>query len=272
MAPRIPGVGDTLRHHWPEYLIEGWALGMFMISAGAVSVLLESPGSSLHRAIVDGDLRRFIAGVAMGLTAVALIYSPWGQRSGAHMNPAVTLTFLHLGKINGRDAFFYIVAQFLGGLLGVYIVLAFAGSAFSEAPVEYAITRPGESGKWVALAAEFAISFVLMLVVLGVSNSDRWAKLTGLCCGLLIAIYITIVGPLSGMSMNPARSVASAFPGDNWMDMWIYFAAPIAGMLAAGRAHLWWWRGRDHVGCAKLQHSGRQRCIHCGYEPEVSSE
>jgi aquaporin Z len=266
MAPRVPRVGDSLRHHWPEYLIEGWALGMFMVSAGVFATLLESPGSALHLAIADGDLRRLLGGIAMGLTAMALIYSPWGQRSGAHMNPAVTLTFLRLGKIKGWDAFFYVAAQFLGGILGVLAVLAFAGSAFSSAPVAYAVTRPGPQGYWVALAAEFAISFGLMLAVLTVSNSKRWSKWTGFCAGLLVAAYITLESPISGMSMNPARTVASALPGGQWMHVWVYFVAPILGMLGAAQAYLWW-QGREGVGCAKLQHPADQRCIHCGHEP-----
>src|SRR5258706_9701183 len=163
MAPRIPTAGDALRHHWPEYLIEGWALGMFMISAGAFALLLDFPGSSAHQSIMSADVRRLLGGLAMGLTAVAIIYSPWGMRSGAHMNPAVTLTFLRLGKVKGWDAFFYIAAQFIGGVLGVYAVLAFAGDAFSAAPIEYVTTQPGAYGTWVALAAEFVISFGLML-------------------------------------------------------------------------------------------------------------
>jgi aquaporin Z len=271
MAPRIPRAGDALRHHWPEYLIEGWALGMFMISAGVFATLLDFPGSSVHQSIADGDVRRLIGGIAMGLTAIALIYSPWGQRSGAHMNPAVTLTFLRLGKIKGWDALFYMAAQFVGGIIGIYVVLAFAGSAFSAAPVEFATTRPGPQGVSIAFAAEFAISFGLMLVVLIVSNSKRWAKFTGLCAGLLIATYITLEAPLSGMSMNPARTVASAFPGSDWMHLWIYIVAPIGAMLSAAQVYVWW-QGRGQVGCAKLQHSVSQRCIHCGYEPGVPHE
>lgn len=270
MAPRIPRAGDALRHHWPEYLIEGWALGMFMISAGLFATLLDFPGSSVHQSIMDGNVRRLLGGIAMGLTAIALIYSPWGMRSGAHMNPAVTLTFLRLGKIKGWDALFYMAAQFIGGALGVYVVLALAGSAFSAAPVEYAATQPGAYGVWVALAAEFAISFGLMLLVLTLSNSQRWARFTGLGAGILIATYITLEAPISGMSMNPARSVASALPGSHWHHIWIYFVAPIAGMLNAAQAYLWW-RGREHVGCAKLQHPESQRCIHCGYEPGASA-
>jgi aquaporin Z len=111
--------GASLALHWREYLIEGWALGAFMVSAGVATTLIEYPGFWLHQAITDPDLRRTLIGVAMGLTAVALIYSPWGQRSGAHMNPAVTLTFLRLGKIARWDALFFIVAQCLGGILGV---------------------------------------------------------------------------------------------------------------------------------------------------------
>jgi aquaporin Z len=271
MAPRIPRAGDALRHHWPEYLIEGWALGMFMISAGVFATLLDFPGSSLHQAIADANLRRLLGGIAMGLTAIALIYSPWGQRSGAHMNPAVTLTFLRLGKIKGWDAFFYMAAQFAGGIIGVFVVLAFAGGAFSAVPVAYAATQPGPQGEWVALAAEFAISFGLMLVVLAVSNSRRLAKLTGLFAGLLVATYITLESPLSGMSMNPARSAASAVPAGQWMHLWIYFVAPVAGMLSAAQVYVWW-QGRNRVACAKLQHPASQRCIHCGYEPGAVHE
>src|SRR5262245_56889676 len=114
-------MSHALRQHWPEYLIEGALLGLFMISAVLFTVLLEQPVSPVHQAIANPHLRRMLIGVAMGLTAIALIYSPWGQRSGAHMTPATTLTFLRLGKVQPWDAAFYIVAQFLGGVLGVLV-------------------------------------------------------------------------------------------------------------------------------------------------------
>src|ERR1044072_1559389 len=123
------------RDHWPEYLIEGWALGMFMISAGLVTTLFDYPRSPVNQALHDGDVQRVLTGLCMGLTAIALIYSPWGKRSGAHMNPAVTLTFLGLGHIAPWDAVFYIVAQFVGGTLGVLVVLMLVGNAFPAPPV-----------------------------------------------------------------------------------------------------------------------------------------
>ncbi len=258
------GMRAALRAHWPEYLIEAWALGMFMISAGVFSTLLEHPDSPLHRLIADGGVRRALIGVAMGLTAIALIYSPWGQRSGAHMNPSVTLTFWRLGKVSGWDAVFYCLAQFAGGVCGVLIVTAWFNEAFTSPPVSYIATVPGAAGVGIAFAAEFAISALLMAVVLRVSNSPRHARFTGLWAGALVALYITFEAPLSGMSMNPARSFASALPGGIWTHFWIYLTAPLLGMQFAAA---WYRRGLRRVACAKLMHSSTRRCIHCGYVP-----
>jgi len=112
---------DALRRHWPEYLLEAAGLGLFMIAACLFGALLEHPGSPVRQALPDGAVRRLLMGLAMGGTAAILIYSPWGQRSGAHLNPSVTLTFLRLGKVTPEDAVFYAIAQALGGVLGVVL-------------------------------------------------------------------------------------------------------------------------------------------------------
>jgi aquaporin Z len=255
-----------MRRHWPEYLIEGWGLGMFMISAGVVATLLEYPGSPLHHAIDDATLRRIVGGIAMGVTAMALIYSPWGQRSGAHMNPAVTLTFLRLGKIHRRDALAFMLAQFAGGTVGVLLVAQLVGAAFTSPPVRYVATLPGPSGAAIAFAAEVLISAVLIFAVLLVSNTPRIARYTGIVAGCLVATYLSLEAPFSGMSMNPARSFASAVPGFIWQDFWIYLTAPVLGMLAGAQLFLLV-RGAQGAACAKLMHPTDQRCIHCGYEP-----
>ncbi len=140
------GPGTALREHWPEYLIEGWALCMFMISAGVFSTLLGYPHSPLFVFIHSDDLRRALVGIVMGLTAIALIYSPWGKRSGAHMNPTTTLSFWQLGKIARWDAVFYVIAHFVGAALGVLIVAAVLRDAFTAAPVRYVATLPGSRG------------------------------------------------------------------------------------------------------------------------------
>jgi aquaporin Z len=253
------------RAHWPEYLIEGWALGMFMVSAGVFATVFDYPGSPLHHAIADANVRRALVGTAMGLTAIALIYSPWGKRSGAHMNPAITLAFLRLKHVARRDAAFYILAQFAGGTLGVLLVQSVLGDAFAQPPVAHVATTPMH-GVAIALGSEFVISFLMMTMVLRVSNSERYMRYTGLCAGVLVALFIGFEAPYSGMSMNPARSFASAFPGGHWSGLWIYFVAPILAMQAAVALHLKL-RGVASVKCSKLLHTADQPCIHCGYEP-----
>src|SRR6266446_5140974 len=113
---------SAISTHWPEYFIEAAALGTFMVSACIFVVLFEHPSSPVHQSFESASMfRRALIGLAMGLTAIGIICSPWGQRSGAHMNPAVTLTFLALGKIAPWDALFYVVAQFAGGIAGVLV-------------------------------------------------------------------------------------------------------------------------------------------------------
>jgi aquaporin Z len=202
----------ALHAHWPEYLMEAAELGMFMISACVFATIVGHPASPLAEALPHPTIRRLLMGIAMGLTAVGIIYSPWGQQSGGHLNPAVTLTFLRLGKVRTWDALFYIGAQFLGGIAGVLVATMFLREAIAHPAVNYVTTRPGEAGLLVAFVAEFGISFILMSVVLRISNTGQLARYTPLFAGVLVAIYITLEAPLSGMSMNPARTVRQRPP------------------------------------------------------------
>ncbi len=261
-APKL-GALASIRLHWPEYLMEAALLGAFMVSACVFGALYEFPHSPVHQSVMSSFLRRLMMGLSMGSTAVAIIYSPWGKQSGAHINPSVTLTFLRLGKIKIWDAAFYIAAQFTGGVLGVFFVARFLGNAVSDPAVRYVVTVPGPRGPWVALASEFLIAFVLMTVVLHVSNHHRLDRYTGLFAGLLVATYITLEAPFSGMSMNPARTLGSAVPPMIWDGLWIYLTAPPLGMLAAAEFYLWH-RDRAAVKCCKLHHNNDKRCIFCG--------
>src|SRR5215469_3080483 len=252
--------------HWPEYLIEAACLGLFMVSACSFTVLLEHPASAIRQRLSSALVRRLLAGIAMGVTADAIIYSPWGKQSGAHLNPSVTLTFLRLGKVEPWDAGFYVVAQFIGGTLGVLLSGLIWGHAIAEQNVRYAATMPGARGTGVAFVAEMVISFLMMTLILNVSNSPQIARFTGVIAGALVATYVTLESPLSGMSMSPARSLASAAPGGLWNSLWIYFTAPPLGMMLAARVYLWL-RGKDAVFCAKLHHDNDKRCIfRCNYK------
>jgi aquaporin Z len=249
----------TFREHWPEYLIEAAGLGFFMISACAFGVLLFHPASPAVSAIPDQTLRRVLMGAAMGATAVAIIYSPWGKRSGAHINPATTLAFFRLGKIRPADAFFYVAAQFAGGIAGTLVAVAVLGQLAAAPEVNYVVTQ-GEYGAGVAFAAEVFITFLLMTVVLNASNSPRLSRWTGLFAGALVMTFISVEQPLSGMSMNPARTFSSAFAANLWTALWVYFTAPPLGMLAAAELYKRT-RGVRQVYCAKYHHRNTQRCI-----------
>jgi len=251
--------------------MEAAALGLFMISASVFASLLEYPGSPIRQALGDPVLRRVLMGLAMGLTAVAIIYSPWGKQSGAHMNPAVTLTFWRLRKIATADAFFYVLAQFLGALAGMLLMARFLGRVLADPAVRYVATLPGPGGPALAFLAEAAISFGLMLTVLVVSNNPPLSRFTGIFAGILVAAYISLEAPISGMSMNPARSFASAGAGWVWTAFWVYLSAPLLGMIIAAQLFAGL-KGASKVLCAKLHHENDKRCIfRCNYMKAAGS-
>jgi aquaporin Z len=230
--PDRSSILSSLRANWRVYAIDGALLGIFMISACSVVALMQHPGSPVHRAIVSSFTRRAIIGIAMGLTALCLIYSPWGKRSGAFMNPAMTIGFLRLGKLAAIDATFYIVAQFIGATIGVQISSIALGMIVSHRSVNFAATVPGTGGLLFAWIGEFAIAFVLISAVIVLNRHNRLTRFTGCVAATLVALFITFEAPLSGMSFNPARTFGSALFANEWTGWWIYHTAPILGMLA----------------------------------------
>jgi aquaporin Z len=260
---------DRLRGHWPEYVMEAIGLGLFMIAAAGCASLLQHPASPVRHAIEDGFTRRVLMGLAMGATATALIYSPLGARSGAHINPATTLAFLRLGRIHPVDAAAYIVAQFVGGAAGITVAALLLQPWIAAPSVNYVATLPGAAGSMAAFAAEATIAFLLISIVLALGAHARWAPRTGLAVGLVVALFIAVEDPLSGMSMNPARSLGPALYAAQANTLWIYFLAPPLGMLLAAEAFLRRTRPRA-AGCAKLHHPTHVRCIFCGSTPHAT--
>jgi len=257
---------DGLKKHWPEYLMEAAELGLFMFSACAFTVLLYHPSSPIAQTIHDCIVRRLFMGLAMGSTAIAIVFSPLGKRSGAHFNPSVTWTFFRLGKIEAWDAAFYTLFQFAGGMGGIMLAAFVFGKLVAHQSVNYAATLPGRDGPTAAFFAEALISFILMSVVLNVSNTKRFARWTGLFAGALVATCITVESPISGMSMNPARTLSSAVGAHIWMSLWIYFVAPPVGMLLAAEVYQRLNAGAA-IACAKLHHHNNKRCIfRCNFE------
>ncbi len=238
-APPFEGMREAFRQHWTRYLMEGAELGIFMVVALYLTIALEHPSSPLRRAIGSGLARRFILGIGIGVTVVGLIYCQWGRQSGAQFNPAVTLARLSIGRIEPWDAFFYIIAQFIGG----WLLLVLAGlpcrRASSQEKVKWVVTQPGKAGTAAAFAAEFFISFLILFSLLLAFHFPALKPWIGVVAGLHLCAFITFEAPFSGMSLNPARSVASALPAREWKAMWVYFIAPPLGMLLAARLCRW---------------------------------
>lgn len=233
---------NTMKRNWMHYLREALGLAIFMISASVFSVLFWGGDPSFHITISSLPLRNAVNGVLMGLTALFIFYSPFTAPSGAHINPAVTLTFLRLRKISVADACFYIIFQFLGGTLAVYSMVPLFSDYFTGLPVRYAVTVPGTYGITAAAITELIIAFIMMTMVLFFSSHARWSHYTRIMAAAMVCIYVFAAGPISGFGMNPARSFASAFPARVYSSFWIYLIMPVAGMLGAAEMFLWFQR------------------------------
>jgi aquaporin Z len=211
--PFVPSLLAAFRCHWRHYLAEAAGLAFFITWGSLFTTALEHPASPLHQALSG--------------------YSPWGKQSGAHINPAVTLAFWHMGKIRGVDALWYVLAQVLGGIASACFWTLVLGDYYSHPSVHHVTTKPGPEGPGVALAAEFIITFILMATLLTALHHKRLKKVAGWLVGSLLAIYILFESPYSGMSLNPARSLASAVVADDYEGLWVYFVAPVAATWLA---------------------------------------
>ena len=249
----------TLEQNWPLYVFEASELALFMLSACTFTLLLFDPSYPALHLFPSAVVRRILMGIAMGITAILIIHSPMGKRSGAHFNPAITLTYFRLRKIARWDAVFYVVFQFVGGVLGVAVAVICFGSALAKPTVEYAVTAPDRCGTVAAFSAELFMAALLMGVVLWMTNRPSLAIYTSYSVGLLIALYILVFAPVSGFSIDPARTTGSAVFANIWTAEWLYFAAPLLGMLISAEIYLQKY-GADRILCAKLHPDRRYPC------------
>ena len=250
---------EAFKCHWRLYVFEGIELAIFMISACFATVYLFDPSYPALHLIPSAAMRRLLMGIAMGATAVLIIHSPMGKRSGAHFNPAISLSYLRLGKIARWDAMFYVVFQFIGGVVGVAVSALVLGSSLAAPTTDYAVTIPGRYGTAAAFFAELFMSTLLMGVVLWFTNRPSLANYTGYMVGILISLYVLFFAPVSGFSINPARTTGSAVFANVWTACWLYFTAPLLGMMSAAEVYLRIY-GPAGILCAKLHPDPKYLC------------
>ena len=195
---------------------------------GTFVLIFAGTGAVMVNTLSDGAVTHLGISIVFGAVVTALIYS-LGHISGAHFNPAVTLAFWSGGFFRRSLVVPYIVAQVLGAIAAsslLRISLGMVGNLGATIP---------RNGDWLqALILETVLTFILMLVIFG-SGLDRRAPIgfAGMAIGLTVALEAACMGPITGASMNPARSIAPALVGGNWQHHWIYWIAPIAGAQLA---------------------------------------
>jgi aquaporin Z len=227
----------SFKKNWRFYLQEALGLGIFMVSACFFSGLFFGKNGYFVPYLTNPE-QFALTGLMMGLTALFIFYSPLTSPSGSHINPAVTLAFFRLGKINRWDALFYMIFQFIGGTLTVFLMGAWMGENLTASPLHYVVTVPGKYGVVPAAVAELIIAFIMMGMVLFTSDDPVFKRYTRIFSGVLVSLNVFFAGPVSGFGMNPARSFASALPANIWTAFWIYIFMPVAGMLGATEVYL----------------------------------
>jgi aquaporin Z len=231
-----------MKKNFSAYLMEASGLAGFVLLAGLLTIFLEHPDMPVMKSELQDYkmLRRIPLGIILGVY-IAIVVLLFGKKSGAHINPSVTWTFYRLGKINFKQAIIYTIAQFAGAICAAQFLKYALGDLFSHPMINYSVTEPKPPhGTMTAFIAEFIISFILMLILLIASSSKKLEKKVPLITGILIAIYLIIEIPFSGMSLNPARSFGGALAANKWEHLWVYFVSPTLAMLAASEVFIMW--------------------------------
>lgn len=193
---------------------------------GTYALVFCGTGAIVINDVSGGAITHLGVATAFGLVVTAMIYT-FGSLSGAHINPAVTLAFSAAGLFDKKQVLGYIVAQLVGALLAS-LSLAFLFSDHDG----LGATLP--SGTWEqSFILEIILTYFLMLVILFVSQDKSITKFTGIAVGAAVMLEALFAGPITGASMNPARSIAPALVSSNLSQLWIYIVAPVVGALLA---------------------------------------
>jgi aquaporin Z len=195
---------------------------------GTFFLVLIGPGAAMVNSYSAGQLGTVGIALAFAFVVVAMIYA-LGHLSGAHINPAVTLGFWSVGRFPTAEVAPYIIAQCSGGVAASLVLRSTLGPVGDLGATLPRIPVPS------AFAIEWLLSFVLMFVIMAVATDDRVAGgFAAIAVGVTVGFCVLMGGPVTGGSMNPARSLGPAVIGGLWQAHWLYWMAPVTGMMAAG--------------------------------------
>jgi MIP family channel proteins len=200
-------------------------------AVGTFFLVLIGPGTAIVNAHADGAVGHVGISLAFAFVVIAMVYA-LGHLSGAHINPAVTLAFWSVRRFPSSEVLPYIGAQCTGAAAATLALRTALGPIGDLGATKPTISVTG------AFGIEWLLSFALMFVIMAVATDKRVADgFAAIAVGLTVGFCAMMAGPLTGASMNPARSFGPAVIGDFWRDHWIYWLAPVTGMMAGARLY-----------------------------------
>jgi aquaporin Z len=218
--------------HWTEWLCELVGTGLLLFGGLSGLFLDFAPGSPVPSAIPSESVRLLFTGLILGASGLLITFSPLGRRSGAHLNPSVSLAFWRRGHMHYHDLIGYVLAQTVGAIVGTLAAWVCWGSQASA--LDLGATRPGPGIDPIAAAGiEVVLTFILVTGILVAVSSPRSARWTPVVAWGLVAVLVWQGGSWTGASLNPARSIAPAVLAPYTSHLWIYIVGPLLGSVLA---------------------------------------
>ena len=197
-------------------------------AVGTFALVFAGCGAIMVDEMTGGAVTRLGVGLTFGLVIMVMVYAT-GHVSGAHLNPAVTVTFASLGRIAWKEVPAYLAGQLFAAVIAALVLRGLLG------PVAALGTTAPAGPVGQAVVFECVLTFFLMFVISAVATDARAVgHLAGVAIGGTVALAAIFAGPISGASMNPARSIGPALVSGGLGDLWIYVVGPLAGALAGG--------------------------------------
>jgi aquaporin Z len=241
--------------HWRIWGAEGAATALLVAAIVVAAALTLGRGSAVADALPGRGARFLALGLIVAPIVALISVSPLGRLSGAHTNPAVTLGFWVLGRVSRQDLAGYVAAQFVGGAAGAALARAVL-PADTAASIGGAVTHPAVAVPS-AIALELGMTGALLMLIFAFVSDERLARRTPLAIVPLLATLIWLGSPLTGASLNPARSAGPALVFGDLADLWIYLVAPAAAGVLVGAL---WRVGPMDPKTAKVFHDPRYPC------------
>ncbi len=238
------------------YLSEFIGTALLVLVGLSMVIFINGKGSPIIKLIPDAGIRRAVSGFLFGTTGCLITISPVGKISGAHINPVVSIAFWLRKNMQFKNMLGFITAQMAGAALGCLPLLLWKNQGQS---MDYGATIPGSLNA--AFIGEIWTTFVLIAVIIFFTTHDKIKNFTPFMMPIIYCVMVFVEAPVSGTSTNPARSFGPDVISNVWTGYWLYWIAPVIGMLIAVLVFSIGWLKYLKSNVAKLYHFEKYRHI-----------